>query len=218
MSTRAFVWRCAAVVGAVWLGCSKPNEARIDAGPSAADAAPEAGLRGRRRARRQRPRPGARLAQHAPAAGNPSAEGPSETADEGEEEEAPRPRPRVTETGPMLPENLGPPPAQTLDFGAANGDGPQGLEPAQVRRAMEPLLGRCGACVEATRSDDGRSPRGRVSVRLRVRNDGRPLAAQVSGGGGTAEFVTCVRRVVASARFDRFSGPDVFVTWGFDVD
>ncbi len=53
---------------------------------------------------------------------------------------------------------------------------------------------------------------------MRVRPDGSPAAARVSGGNGGPEFVLCVRRVAASARFAHFGGPDVFVTWGFDVD
>jgi hypothetical protein len=40
----------------------------------------------------------------------------------------------------------------------------------------------------------------------------------VSGGGGPPEFLPCVRRVVAAARFEAFRGPDVMVGWGFDVD
>ena len=124
----------------------------------------------------------------------------------------------MTETGPVLPEDLGPPPSVELDLTQGAQAGPMGLEPAQIRRAMDPLLPRMAACAEATTDESGHGPRGRVGVRLRVHGDGRPTAARVSGGGGTAEFVTCVRRVVASARFDHFGGPDVFATWGFDVD
>jgi len=149
--------------------------------------------------------PGAHVAQNDPA--------------ESMEDEGPAPpRPRVTETGPVLPEDLGPPPSQELDMTQGGAGGPMGLEPSQIRRAMDPLLPRMSACAEATTDESGRGPRGRVGVRLRVHGDGRPVAARVSGGGGTAEFVMCVRRVVASARFDHFAGPDVFATWGFDVD
>jgi hypothetical protein len=81
---------------------------------------------------------------------------------------------------------------------------------------MNPLLGRLERCAAAT--GDDRGPRGRVSVRLRIRNDGAPLAARCTGGGGPPEFLVCVRRVVASARFAPFRGPDVFASWGFDVD
>lgn len=123
----------------------------------------------------------------------------------------------MTETGPTLPEDMGPPPSMELDL-TQNGGAPMGLEPAQVRRAMEPLIPRLTSCAAATTDESGHGPRGRVAVRLRVHGDGRPMAARVSGGGGTGEFVLCVRRVVASARFERFAGPDVFVTWGFDVD
>ncbi len=130
--------------------------------------------------------------------------------------EAP-PRPRITETGPMLPENLGPPPSMTLDMGSES-QGPMGLEPAQISRGLDPLLPRFGACAEATTDDQGHGPHGRVTIRLRIRNDGQPIAARVSGGGGSAEFVTCVRRVTAASRFAHFNGPDVFATWGFDVD
>ena len=120
----------------------------------------------------------------------------------------------------MLPEDLGPPPAVAYDLGAGSAatHGPAGLEPAQISHGMDPLLPRCGACAEATTDDQGHGPHGRVTVRLRIRGDGRPIAARVSGGGGPPEFITCVRRVVASARFDHFGGPDVFATWGFDVN
>ena len=93
-----------------------------------------------------------------------------------------------------------------------------GLEPSQVSRALNPLLPRFAACAEYVTRDDGSGPRGRVGLRMRVRPDGHPIAARVSGGGGGQEFVLCVRRVAAAARFSRFEGPDVFVTWGFDVD
>jgi hypothetical protein len=132
------------------------------------------------------------------------------------EDEPEAPRPRITETGPMLPENLGPAPEQTLDM-TGGGEGPIGLEESDVSRGLNPLLGRFSNCAAAT-SDDNHGPRGRVTVRVRVRNDGRPTAARVSGGGGPAEFVTCARRVVASARFRSFRGSDVIVGWGFDVD
>ncbi len=128
------------------------------------------------------------------------------------------PRPRITETGPMLPDNLGPPPQQTLDMTGSGGEGQIGLEERDVNRALNPLLSRMGNCAAATTDDDGRGPHGRVAIRVRVRNDGRPTAARVTGGGGPAEFTTCVRRVVASARFTAFRGSDVIVGWGFDVD
>jgi hypothetical protein len=123
----------------------------------------------------------------------------------------------MTETGPLLPEDLGPPPSTELDL-TQGASGPMGLEPSQVRRGLDPLLGRLTACAAATADAAGNGPRGHVGVRLRVHGDGRPTAARVTGGGGVPEFVLCVRRVVASARFDRFAGPDVFATWGFDVD
>jgi hypothetical protein len=100
----------------------------------------------------------------------------------------------------------------------AGAEGPLGLDETAVSRALNPLLGRLGNCAAATSTDDGRGPSGRVSIRMRVRNDGAPIAARVSGGGGPAEFVTCVRRVVASARFRPFRGPDAMIGWGFDVD
>lgn len=144
---------------------------------------------------------------------SPIGETPAE-ADEGPE--APQ-RPRITETGPMLPEDLGPPPSQTMDMGQAS-EGPLGLAPEQISHGFNPLLPRFGACAEATSDDQGHGPHGRVTVRVRIRNDGHPIAARVSGGGGPAEFMPCVRRVAAAARFDRFGGPDVMATWGFDVD
>lgn len=162
------------------------------------------------RARRRR-RSRVRLAQNGARATSPSpASDPTDT-------EAP-PRPRTNpEAGPTLPEDLGPPPSTTFDM-AQGGGGAVGLEPAQISRGMNPLMARFGACAEFATGDDGSGPRGRVSVRMRIRNDGRPSAARVSGGGGGAEFTLCVRRVVAAARFDRFEGPDIFATWGFDVD
>ncbi len=123
----------------------------------------------------------------------------------------------MTETGPTLPENLGPAPEQTMDL-AGGGEGPIGLQEADVSRGFNPLLGRLSDCAAATTEDDGRGPRGRVSIRVRIRNDGRPIAARVTGGNGPPEFVLCVRRVVASARFRPFRGADEIVGWGFDVD
>ncbi len=140
--------------------------------------------------------------------------------DEEPDDPAPRARPRITETGPLLPEDLGRPTNVSMDLTSPTGasQGPMGLEPSQISHGLNPLLGRFSRCADATSDDQGHGPHGRVGVRLRIRNDGNPIAARVSGGGGSAEFVTCVRRVVAAARFNRFAGPDVFATWGFDVD
>jgi hypothetical protein len=143
--------------------------------------------------------------------------GPSVPVEVSEPDEPDRPRPRITESGPMLPEDLGPPPQQSMDF-TSGGAGPVGLSERDVSRALEPLLTRLGSCAAATTDDDGRGPHGRVSIRMRVRNDGRPLAARVTGGGGPRDFVHCVRRVVASARFPAFRGADEIIGWGFDVD
>ena len=117
----------------------------------------------------------------------------------------------------MLPENLGPPPEVSYDMGAG-GEGPLGITESQVSQGLDPLLPRFGNCAAATTDDQGHGPHGRVRVRLRIRNDGRPTAATVSSAGGSPEFVTCARRVVASARFESFRGPDAIVGWGFDVD
>jgi hypothetical protein len=154
------------------------------------------------------------VANNNPGARN--AQAPTEPLDDevGDPEPA---RPRITETGPMLTDNLGPAPEVNYDMGAGS-EGPMGLSPEQVTRGMNPLMGRLGNCAAATTDDRGNGPHGRVSVRLRIHNDGRPIAARVSGGGGPPEFIPCVRRVVASARFDTFHGPDVMVGWGFDVD
>jgi hypothetical protein len=118
----------------------------------------------------------------------------------------------------MLTENIGSAPAATYDMTSEHASGPMGLEPQQISQGMNPVMGRLSACADATTDDHGGGPHGRVSVRLRIRNDGNPIAARVTGGGGPPEFVTCVRRVVASARFPRFNGPDVLASWGFDVD
>lgn len=189
-------------------GCHSAPPKAPDAGPAVV-ATTDVGARARtRRPRRRRP------VARTPNAPQVAASEPAEPEDD--EGPAP-PRPRMTETGPTLPEDLGPPPSMEMDLTQGN-QGPMGLEPAQVRRAMDPLMARLGNCAAATTDESGRGPRGRVNVRLRVHGDGRPTAARVSGGGGSAEFVLCVRRVVASSRFDHFAGPDVFVTWGFDVD
>ncbi len=124
----------------------------------------------------------------------------------------------MTETGPVLSEDLGPPPSQDFDMTRAAASGRMGLEPAQISRGLDPLLPRLANCAAATVDDNGHGAHGRVTVRLRIRPEGRPSAARVSGGGGSSEFVLCVRRVVASARFASFEGPDVMATWGFDVD
>lgn len=169
------------------------------------------GRQGRRRRRGRRVQVAANQGSHAPQEpDNDPASAPDEAPESA-------PRPRITETGPMLPEDLGPPPSQTMDMGQAS-EGPLGLAPEQISHGFNPLLPRFGACAEATTDDQGHGPHGRVAVRVRIRNDGRPIAARVSGGGGPPEFTPCVRRVVAAARFDRFGGPDVMATWGFDVD
>jgi hypothetical protein len=131
---------------------------------------------------------------------------------------APAPRPRITETGPMLPEDLGSRPQMNLDMTHESAQGPMGLEPGQISSGLSPLMSRFQNCAAATSDGAGHGPHGHVSVRMRIRGDGHPTAARVSGGSGPAEFTTCVRRVVAAARFDHFQGPDIFATWGFDVD
>jgi hypothetical protein len=178
----------------------------------------DAPARTTRRRRRRGPRVASANGRSAPTRA-PTGAAPSAPDDPADEivDEAPAPRPRITETGPMLPENLGPPPEVSYDMGAGN-EGPMGLNEAQVSRGFDPLMTRLGNCAAATTDDNGRGPHGRVRVRMRIRNDGRPTAAQVSGGGGPPEFTPCVRRVVASARFESFRGPDVIVGWGFDVD
>jgi hypothetical protein len=188
---------------------SPPPDAGAPRDAAVVDAPVRRNRRLRRRAARNRVRPANGVAA-APAAGSPG-----EVFDE-DPPEAPRVR-HNPESGPTLPEDLGPPPATTFDMTQAN-DGPMGLEPAQVSRALNPLLPRFAACAEFATRDDGSGPRGRVNLRLRVRPDGSPAAARVAGGNGGPEFVLCVRRVAASARFAHFGGPDVFVTWGFDVD
>jgi hypothetical protein len=198
------------------LACSqrKPQPDVVVSAPPTLDAGV---ARGRRRRRRTRI-----VAQNSPTATDPSnsarASGSTATSTGPQEFDEPDPpRPRITETGPMLPENIGPAPEQTLDM-TGGSEGPIGLSENAVSRALNPLLGRMGNCAAATTDDDGRGPHGRVSIRIRVRNDGQPIAARVSGGGGPPEFITCVRRVVASARFSAFRGSDSIVGWGFDVD
>lgn len=204
------------------LGCDgkKPGPDAAISAPSVEDAAVTA-RRGRRR-RRTRVRSGnsGSLAQNSANSGNDPVNSGSSANSTGPQEidEPDPPRPRITETGPMLPENLGPAPEQTLDMTGSGGEGPIGLSENDVNRALNPLLSRMGNCAAATTDDDGRGPHGRVAIRVRVSNNGRPTAARVSGGGGPAEFTTCVRRVVASARFTAFRGSDVIVGWGFDVD
>ncbi|MBL8681200.1 MAG: hypothetical protein JNK05_18630 [Myxococcales bacterium] len=211
------------------LGCtSKPRSA--DAGATIAQAPADAGMtRGRRRRRRTRVRTAStqspQIAQNtADPTGRTRTPTPQPTPTQAtsagllEDDEPDPPRPRITETGPMLTENLGPPPSQTMDLTTTGGDGPMGLDESAVSRALNPLLGRLGNCAAATTDDDGRGPHGRVSIRVRVANSGRPIAARVSGGGGPAEFTTCVRRVIASARFSSFRGPEQIIGWGFDVD
>lgn len=193
-------------------GC--PSSPPPDAGaPRDANATADAPVRRNRRLRRRAARNRVRPSNGVAAA--PTNEPAAEVYDE-DPPEAPRVR-HNPESGPTLPEDLGPPPATTFDMTQAN-SGPMGLEPAQVSRALNPLLPRFAACAEYATRDDGSGPRGRVNLRLRVRPDGSPAAARVSGGNGGPEFVLCVRRVAASARFAHFGGPDVFVTWGFDVD
>ncbi|MFO0626586.1 MAG: hypothetical protein U0325_13310 [Polyangiales bacterium] len=192
-------------------GC--PSSPPPDAG-AARDviAASDAPVRRNRRLRRRAARNRARAENGAAA---PTTEPAGEVYDD-DPPEAPQVR-RNPESGPTLPEDLGPPPATTFDMTQAQ-NGPMGLEPRQVSRALDPLLPRFSACAAYATRDDGSGPRGRVNLRMRVRPDGSPAAARVSGGNGGPEFVLCVRRVAAAARFASFGGPDVFVTWGFDVD
>lgn len=196
------------------LACSRAAPPRLDASASMAPEDATASTATERRRRRRTRVASARGAR----AMDPASARNDRSAEESLEEAAPRERPRITETGPLLPEDLGRAPNIEYDMNAGAGEGPMGLDEGQIARAMNPLLGRLGTCAEATTDDQGRGPRGRVTVRLRIRPDGTPAAARVSGGGGPPEFVTCVRRVVASARFPRFQGPDVMATWGFDVD
>jgi|GEM_PF-1324378 len=191
-----------------------PDAAIRDA---AADVRRDAPGRVTRRRRRRGPRVAPANGRTAPAQPQAGSQAPPGESSEEVVDEAPAPRPRITETGPMLPENLGPPPEVSYDM-AAGSAGPMGLNESQVSRGLDPLLPRLGNCAAATTDDNGRGPHGRVRVRLRIRSDGRPTAAQVSGGGGPPEFTPCVRRVITSARFDGFRGPDVIVGWGFDVD
>lgn len=188
-----------------------------DAAPSVA-AAPDAGRSARRRRRRRGPSQAGAHASNT-AAGAQGSNGvnnaPAEVDDE--VDEPPRPR-TMPETGPTLTEDLGPPPSASFDMTQSQGEGPIGMDPHAVSRGLDPLLPRFSACAAFATDDQGRGPHGRVTVRLRIRNDGQPLAARVSGGGGSSDFVLCVRRVVASARFSRFNGPDAMASWGFDVD
>lgn len=133
--------------------------------------------------------------------------------DEGEDDDpTPAPRPRMTETGPMLPDDVGRQGAVNYDMrNGTETSGPMGLDPSQISEGLRPLMSRFTNCAAAT------GAHGHVGVRLRIQNSGAPAAAHVTGAG-PAEFVTCVRRVIASARFDRFNGPDAFATWGFDVN
>lgn len=191
------------------LGCPSsppPDAAAPRDVPAVSDSGPRRARRGRRRrriARRRAPAPEARVDEQAP----------------DEFDEAPEPsRPRVNpESGPTLSEDLGPPPAAAFDM-TQMAQGPMGLAPSQVSRALDPLIPRFTACAAYATRDDGSGPRGHVRIRMRVRPDGHPTAARVSGGSGGAEFTLCVRRVAAAARFASFHGPDVFVTWGFDID
>ncbi len=118
----------------------------------------------------------------------------------------------------MLTENIGSAPQQTIDFSSGGGDGPIGLDETAVARTLNPLISRFSNCVSATTDDNGRGPHGHISVRMRVRNDGQPIAARVGSGGGGTDFVNCARRVAASARFRSFRGGDVIIGWGFDVN
>lgn len=192
-------------------GC--PSTPPTDAGAPRDLGAVDAGGRVNRRRARRRARQRVRTAQAQQDPTTPTAD-PQELVDEPAEPSRPRVNP---ESGPTLPEEMGPPPSTTFDM-SQNSNGPMGLEPSQVSRALNPLLPRFAACAEFATRDDGSGPRGRVNLRMRVRPDGHPTAARVSGGGGGGDFVLCVRRVAAAARFARFEGPDVFITWGFDVD
>ena len=130
----------------------------------------------------------------------------------GGDDEVPAQRPRMTETGPMLSENVGTQANVNYDMReGSGGSGPMGLEPGQIAAGMHPLMSRLSNCAAAT------GGHGHVSVRLRIQSSGAPTAARVSGPG-PAEFTTCVRRVIASARFEHFNGPDALASWGFDVD
>jgi outer membrane biosynthesis protein TonB len=207
-------------------GCPRRDATPVpDAATAVAPDVPTPAPRNRRRRRRPSVRSAVAAATHNARGtrGEPGAD-PARASDEDlaladePEESAPRERPQMTETGPMLPEDLGRPASVTYDMTGGEPGGPMGLDPGEVARGFRPLMGRLSNCAAATTDESGRGPRGRVTVRLRIRPDGTPAAARVSGGNGPPEFITCVRRVVASARFAPFHGPDAFATWGFDVD
>ncbi|MEI8254689.1 MAG: hypothetical protein WCJ30_03365 [Deltaproteobacteria bacterium] len=122
----------------------------------------------------------------------------------------PAARPRITENGPMLPDDVGRAAAVNYDMREGVASGPMGIDPSQVAEGLRPLMSRFTTCAAAT------GAHGHIGIRLRIASNGSPTAAHVSGPG-PAEFITCVRRVVASARFDHFNGPDAFASWGFDV-
>jgi hypothetical protein len=196
-----------------------PREAGITTGPDAGVLARGRRVRrGRRRAVPVGTDPGAFASAHAPGDRSGDDLGIPDDLSNGSEEPAPRVRARMTETGPMLPENVGSPGNVSYDMTNGGGSGPTGLDDGQVARGLNPLLGRLSNCADATSDDQGHGPHGRVSIRLRIHSNGSPVAARVSGGNGSAEFITCVRRVIASAHFASFNGPDVFASWGFDVD
>ncbi len=122
----------------------------------------------------------------------------------------PSARPRITESGPMLPEDVGRAAAVNYDMRGGEPSGPMGLDPSQIAEGLRPLMSRFTNCAAAT------GAHGHVGMRLRIASSGSPTAARVTGPG-PAEFTTCVRRVIASARFDHFNGPDALASWGFDV-
>lgn len=110
----------------------------------------------------------------------------------------------------MLPEDVGRAAAVNYDLRGGEPSGSLGLDPPQVAAGLRPLMTRFTLCAAAT------GAHGHVGVRLRIAGNATPAAAHVSSPG-PAEFTMCVRRVVASARFDHFNGPDTFASWGFDV-
>jgi hypothetical protein len=215
-----------AMAGCVAACSHRTVAASPDVSVSAADAATRVAGRRRRGRRGSRTNYAARastgpsgaMAAHAPSdrgLADPGAATNDDLAlgdDPGDDEEpAPAARPRITETGPMLSENVGSPGNVNYDMTGSTAGGPMGLDASQISQGLRPLMGRFTNCAAAT------GAHGHVAVRLRIQNSGAPVAARVTGPGG-GEFITCVRRVVASARFDRFNGPDAFATWGFDVD
>jgi hypothetical protein len=78
----------------------------------------------------------------------------------------------------------------------------------QIQAAIRPILGRVQACYDKFRQA------GEVKIQITLRPDGTHSSGVVSSTAG-AESASCVAKALRSARFPRFSGPEIAFAYPF---